>query len=120
MLVGADIKSIPGFFLRVLVDGMNAGCYWLIWKGTAVEAHTALLENCRGRKAITATKAAIAWVFGHTSATEIRSYAWSDAPAVAWFCRAVGLRHDRTEPWHATRGGKPVDIMWFNLMKEEI
>lgn len=108
-----DILSIPGFFLRALVDGVPCGVWWLIWKGDRVEAHTALTDKCRGRDAITATKQAIAWVFGHTEAEAITSYAWSDSPAVAWFCRAVGMSKNETKAWPSTRSGKPVSITYY-------
>lgn len=106
--------GIPGFFLRVLLGSKPSGVFWLIWKGDAVEAHT-LLDGCRGRDAIRATKLAINWVFGHTGAKSIISYAWSDSPSVLWFCRAVGMKHERTEPWQNTRNGLPVDISYFTL-----
>lgn len=117
MLAGVDIKSIPGFFLKAMVDGVPSGVWWLIWKGDKVEAHTALLENCRGRAAIEATKLAIKWVFEHTQASAIRSYAWSDSPAIKWFCRSVGMKLDVVEPWPATRNGKTVDISYFEILK---
>jgi hypothetical protein len=115
MLGGVDMRAIPGFFLRVLVGGEPGGAFWLIWKDRAVEAHTALLHNCRGRSAIRATEAGIRWVFENTKAEAITSYAWSDSPLASWLCRAVGMQHDRTEPWPATRNGKPVDIAWFTI-----
>lgn len=118
-LMDRDVMGVPGFFLRVLKDGVACGVFWLVDKGGPVEAHTALLPSCRGRDAITATKAAIRWVFDNTKATAIRSYAWSDAPAVAWFCRAVGLHAERIEPWPSTRNGKTVQIQWFNLNRED-
>lgn len=115
MLGGVDLKAIPGFFLRVLMGNKAVGCFWLIWKGENVEAHTALLPACRGRNAIRATRQAIAWVFEHTGAKAITSYAWSDSPAVAWFCRAVGMVETHSEPWPSTRGGKSVDISYFKI-----
>lgn len=118
-LADRDIMSIPGFFLRCLVDGAPAGVWWLIRKGDAVEAHTALMENCRGRSAIRATRMAIEWVFANTGAQAIMSYAWSDSPAVAWFCRAVGMSATRTEPWTSTRNGRAVDIQWFTINRGE-
>lgn len=111
----AEIMGVPGFFLKAFVDGMPAGIWWLIWKGRKVEAHTALLENCRGRKAIQATKQAIQWVFDNTSAEAITSYAWSDSPAVAWFCRAVGMQPTSTTPWPHTRNGAKVDITHYEI-----
>ena len=119
ILAPVDIKAIPGFFLRCLVDGVPAGVWWLIWKGDTVEAHTALLPSCRGRNAIRATRMAIEWVWANTGAKAITSYAWSDSPAVAWFCRAVGMAEDRTEKWPATRNGAPVDITYFNINRPE-
>jgi hypothetical protein len=115
MLAGVDLRAIPGFFLRALVDGVPAGVWWLIWKGDKVEAHTALLDNCRGRDAIRATKKAIEWVWANTGATAITSYAWSDSPAVHWFCRAVGMSPTEKKAWHATRNGHAVDITYFNI-----
>ena len=110
---------MPGYFLRVIVDGVSGGLFWLLRKGDLIEAHTALLENCRGRNAIIATKLGIRWVFEKTDASGVVSYAWSDCPAVAWFCRAVGMRPGKTEAWPNTRGGKPVEITWFTLNRKE-
>ncbi len=115
MLGGVDLKAIPGFFLRVLMGGNPVGCFWLIWKGESVEAHTALLPVCRGKNAISATRKAIAWVFANTGAKAITSYAWSDSPAVAWFCRAVGMNLTHTEVWPNTRNGRTVDIAYFKI-----
>lgn len=115
MLSGVDIKAIPGIFLRVLMGSESVGAFWLIWKGDTLEAHTALLPVCHGRNAIRAARAAMLWVWEHTGARAVTSYAWSDSPAVAWFCRAVGMTADRTEAWKATRSGKPVNITYFNI-----
>lgn len=115
ILAAVDIKAIPGFFLRVLVDSVPCGCFWLIWRGSSLEGHTALLSRARGRIAVDATLAAIRWVFGNTDADKITSYAWSDSPAVAWFCRAVGMSPTRTERWPNTRDGKPVGITYFEI-----
>lgn len=117
ILQGVDIKAVPGFFLKACVDGVPAGAWWFVWKGENVEAHTALLENCRGRDAIRAGRMAIAWVWQHTGAKAIQSYAWSDAPAVHWFCRAVGLKAGDTAPWPNTRNGATVDITHFSISR---
>lgn len=118
-LAHKDIESIPGFFLRAIVDGVSAGCWWLIWKGDEVEAHTALLSNCRGRTAIAATKKAIRWVFENTGARAITSYAWSDSPAVRFFCRAVGMSETETKAWPSTRGGAVVSITYYEIQKSD-
>lgn len=120
VLCGLDIRAIPGFFLKAIVEEEPAGIWWLIWKGDKVEAHTALLENCRGRDAIRATKTAIEWVWNHTKASAITSYAWSDCPAVAWFCRAVGMHETESAPWPATRKGLPVTITHFLINRPEV
>lgn len=120
MLAGVDIKAVPGFFLRVMAGSVPAGVFWFIWKDRALEVHTALLENCRGSRAIRAARAARDWVFSHTSTDAVTSYAWSDSPAVAWFCRAMGMTATKTEPWSATRNGKPVDITYYTLTREGI
>lgn len=116
-LADRDIMGIPGFFLKAIVDGIPAGAWWLIWKGDQVEAHTALMDNCRGARAIRATRMAIRWVFENTRAAAITSYAWSDSPAVAWFCRAVGLIELERAPWPNTRNGHVVHIRWFTLKR---
>lgn len=115
MLGDFDVKAIPGFFLKVLVGGVPAGCFWLIWKGEDVEAHTALLENCRGRAAVQATQAAIHWVWENTGAKAITSYAWSDSPLASWLCRAVNMRKMETKAWPAKRSGKAVDITYYTI-----
>jgi len=119
-LANRDMMSVPGFFLKVLVDGVAAGCYWLIWQDSKVEAHTALLENCRGSTAIEATKKAMKWVFEHTTASAIRSYAWSDSPAVKWFCRKLGMLEMSHAPWPEKRDGKIVYITYFELPREAV
>lgn len=111
----AKAMAIPGFFLRGRIDGRDIGSWWLMWKGDKVEAHTALLPECRGRSAIDATKTAIKWVFENTTASAITSYAWSDSPAVAWFCRAVGMKFTRREKWPNTRRGRPVEISYYEI-----
>lgn len=115
MLAGVDVRAIPGFFLKALVNGIDAGVFWFIWKDRSLEVHTALLGNCRGSRALKAARAARDWVFGHTEAEAVTSYAWSDSPSVAWFCRAMGMEKTRTEPWRATRGGRPVDITYYSI-----
>ena len=116
-LMDAPIMEVPGFFMKALVGGVPAGVWWFIWKGNKVEAHTALAENCRGRRAIIATKKVIEWVFGNTPAEAITSYAFSDSPAVGWFCRAVGLRATSTEVWPTTRNGNSVDVTHYEIQK---
>ncbi len=119
MLAESNIMSIQGFFLKALVDGIPSGVFWLIWKGKNVEAHTALLDNCRGRRAIDATRKALKWVFDNTEAEAVTSYAWSDSPAVAWFCRAVGMKKNETKNWPNTRNGKPVSITYYSVNRGE-
>lgn len=114
------LHGLPGFFLKAQVDGEDAGLWWLVWRGNSVEAHTALLPNCRGACAIEATKQAIRWVFLHTEAQAIVSYSWGDSPAVKWFCRKVGMHQQETLPWHTTRNGEPVSITYFSINREEI
>ncbi len=120
LLAGADIRSIPGFFLKVMVGDIPAGAFWLIWKDDAVEAHTALLQNCRGRLAVEATKKAIDWVFSNTAAKAITSYAWSDSPLASWLCRAVNMRKGETKAWPSKRNGKAVDITYYAIQREGI
>lgn len=111
--------AVPGFFLCAMIGDWPVGAFWLVNKDDAVEAHTALLPECRGRDAIRVTRAAIRWVFDHTGVSAITSYAWSDSPQVAWFCRAVGMSKTRTDKWPNTRSGRPVDITYFTIRREE-
>lgn len=114
-----NILAIPSIFLKVLYNGVAAGLFWMIPKGDTFECHTALLPNCRGRCAIRAAIAAKDWIFNYTTAREITSYAWSDSPEVAWFCRAIGMRKLHTAPWPNTRNGKPVDITYYAIGRNE-
>ncbi len=111
----SGLERLGGFFLKVLQDGKGCGLYWLRPTQEGYEAHTALLTSCRGKDAIKATRMAIKWVFENTETPVISSFAWSDSPAVSWFCRAVGMSPDKTEPWPNTRSGKPVDITYFKI-----
>ncbi len=118
ILSGVDMKAIPGFILKATVDGVVAGCYWLIWKGRDLEAHTALLPHCRGAQAVAATRAALLWVFDNTSAVRVTSYAWSDSPAVKWFCRKVGMTELLTCSYPNTRKGQMVDVTYYSISRE--
>lgn len=109
------LRKVGGFYLKVIMDGAVCGLFWLRPTQEGLEAHTALLPSCRGKDAVKAARMAIKWVFDHTETPLISSYAWSDSPAVAWFCRAVGMSPFRTEPWPNTRNGKPVDITYFKI-----
>lgn len=109
---------IGGLFLAVLRGTERVGAFWFrLTEPATYEAHTMLLRSCRGRDAVEAGKAAIAWVFAHTDCTRIISHAFSDSPAVSWFCRKVGLtQYDRTKH-SATRGGREVDFIRYHLLK---
>lgn len=113
------INSVPGFFLKVLVDGISAGLFWGIWDGSAVDVHVALLPNCRGNKAVEAGKQFIRWVLSHTKAETIKAGVWSDSPTVSWLCRSVGMKPAKTIPWTNLRGGKPVDMTYFIFNRGE-
>jgi len=115
-LRSVDILALPGVFLKVLRDGVACGCFWFLWKDDhTLETHTALDRTCRGRKAIEAARVAREWIFSNTTAKEITSYAWSDSPAVDWFCRAIGMTKREVKPWPATRNGKPVAITYYAI-----
>lgn len=118
VLLGA-IMAIEGIFLKVTRGTELCGVFWFRGAPPSLEVHTALLPSCRGSDAIMAARKAAEWVFGQTDATEITSYAWSDLPAVRWFCRALGMTQTKTEAWKETRNGQRVDITHFSLKKGE-
>lgn len=101
-------------FLKALRDGIEAGLFMFVPKGQGVyEAHTILLPNCRGAAAIKAARAAVNWMFSRTICREVRSYAFSDTPAVQWFAKAVGLHEISRQPHSATRSGQPVEMIYY-------
>ncbi len=101
-------------FLKAIRDGISAGIFMFVPKGRGVyEAHTILLPNCRGSAAIKAARAAVSWMFGRTICREVRSYSFSDTPAVQWFAKAVGLHEISRQPHPSTRGGKPVEMIYY-------
>lgn len=115
MMLGLDI--IGGHFLKVTQDGEDAGAFWLVPTPNGLEAHTALLPNCRGKSAVSAGRQCIEWCFKNTDAQEITSYAFSDSPAVHWFCRILGLKAFLTEPWRHTRNGQQVNITRYRIQR---
>jgi hypothetical protein len=117
-LSSVDMKALPGFFLRATVDGVVAGCYWLMWKGRDLEAHTALLPHCRGGVALAVTREALRFVFANTECGRVISYAWSDCPAVKWFCRKVGMTELLTCSYPNTRKGQMVDVTYYSISRE--
>lgn len=110
-----DFDGLPGIFVKALYDGLVAGCFWLLRHDDAIEVHTALLPDFHGKRAVQIGRALVPWIFEHTGAARITSYAWSDSPAVAWFCRMVGMKPTRTEPWPNTRHGRAVDITYYAI-----
>lgn len=101
-------------FLKAVRDGVNAGIFMFVPKERGIyEAHTILLPNCRGAAAIKAARAAVDWMFSHTLCREVRSYAFSDSPAVQWFAKAVGLHEISRQPHPATRNGNPVEMIYY-------
>jgi len=118
--VGAVLKIIKGIFLKISEDGVGRGWVWLIDKGQKIyEAHTALLATLRGSRAVKAVKMCARWLFEHTDAEEIQSYAWSDAPQTLLFAKWVGLKPYRTEPYPMTRHGKEVSITWLAVSRSQ-
>jgi hypothetical protein len=106
-------------FLLVKIDAVVSGCFMLEPNDKSYTAHTALLPNCRGRRAISAGRAMLKWVFGNTECREVTSYAFSDSPHVDWFARAVGLRVTGVADYPNTRNGKHVSVTNFSILKDQ-
>ncbi len=81
------------------------------------DAHTLMTKLGRGRIAIKSAKDGIKWVWDNTDCKEITSYAFSDAPYVSWFCRAVGMTETGIQHNYTTRNGLPVDRIDFSLLR---
>lgn len=105
-------------FLVASEDGDPLGCFMFVPKEEErMEAHTVLLDNCRGSRALDAAKKAIKWIFSKTGCQEIVSYAWSDAPQLLWFARKLGFIRTGQKPYQATRHGKKVSVVNLSLTR---
>ena len=103
------IFSIPdSVSLRVTIDEKLGGYFLVIPLRGVYEAHTMLLDNCRGQNAIRAGRAAVKWFFEHRDAALVRSYAREDHPEVSFFARACGFTAIGFEPKDVLVHGKPV------------
>jgi len=103
--------------LEVDLNGAPVGVIVLHKEGDKLEAHTLMTKLCRGKNAISAVKSAIEWVFKNTGFKEITSYAFSDAPHVAWLARVAGMREIGRRPHPATRNGLPIIRIDFSLSR---
>lgn len=109
------LQGIGARLYNVLKDGLGVGVFVLFPKpDDAWEAHTVLGPKCRGKDAVVAARLFLQRAFAD-GAKLITSYAFSDAPAVKWFCRVMGLRETGSAEHANTRNGQPVRVHFYAI-----
>jgi hypothetical protein len=86
---GETALELPGLLFLQVMDGDERRGLFMF---NGHEVHTMLMPEFRGRRAINAGKAALAWIWANTSFDRVTSYAYSNAPHVLLYAKLVGLR----------------------------
>lgn len=95
-------------FLKVIVDGREAGFAILINVNGDLELHSGLLPEFRGRTAVVAGRELIKWVFWHTKARRLTTWAWDKAKNVLFVAKMIGFKEAGRVDWPNTVNGEPV------------
>lgn len=95
-------------FLKVLVDGREAGFAILINVDGDLELHSGLLPEFRGRTAVVVGRELVKWVFWHTKVRRLTTWAWDTAKNVLFVAKAIGFKESARVDWPNTVNGKPV------------
>jgi RimJ/RimL family protein N-acetyltransferase len=115
----ALLDNPASVFLRVEQDGAAVGFFAFLPTENPheYELHTNLLPVCRGARALAAFRLAADYLFAHTDAREIVSFAFSNNPAAALMMRLAHFVARGEEPHRATVGGQQVDCRWYALAR---
>lgn len=95
-------------FLKILVDGREAGFAILIRVNGDLELHSGLLPEFRGRTAIVVGRELVKWVFWHTKVHRLTTWAWDTAKNVLFVAKAIGFKEADRVNWPNTVNGQPV------------
>jgi RimJ/RimL family protein N-acetyltransferase len=110
----------PMLFVIVRCDGELAGMFALQFHSSVMaEVHTCLLPIARGRVALVAGRAMLAWIFDNTSCRKLITLAPSFNRPAAWYARAMGLRQEGCITCSYLKGGQMHDQFLFGIHKED-
>ena len=102
--------------LKILADDVDAGFAILINTRTdEYELHSGLLPQYRGRLAIAAGLAVIAWARASKVCSRLTTWAWENARHVLLITRRAGFQEERREDWPNTVNGMPVRRVLFAI-----
>lgn len=105
--------------LRVSVDGELGGFFLAVPIEGVFEAHTLMLPNCRGRRAIEAGRLAICWFFNHRDVEFVRSFYREDHPEVLLFARLCGFSVIGSISPDVLVDGKPLKTRILQLSRSD-
>jgi hypothetical protein len=102
--------------LKILADGGDAGFFILIRKVAGeYELHSGLLPQYRGRHAVAAGRAIIAWARDSGICSRLTTWVWEHARHVLLITRRIGFHEDSREDWPNTVHGQRVRRVLFSI-----
>jgi hypothetical protein len=102
--------------LKILADGSDAGFFILIHKLIGeYELHSGLLPQYRGRHAVSAGLAIIAWARDSGICSRLTTWAWEHARHVLLITRRVGFQEFAREYWPNPVNGQRVRRVLFSI-----
>lgn len=102
--------------LKIIVDKVDAGFAILIrMKAGEYELHSGLLSQYRGKIAVAAGLAIIAWARASNVCSRLTTWAWESARHVLLITRRIGFQEEARQDWPNTVHGKRVRRVIFAI-----
>lgn len=109
----------PGLLYLVARDAAELLGLWMFApeNGVCWQVHTALLPPCRGKRAIQAVKAMLAWIWENTRCQRITTNVPSDNPAALMFAKWAGMKVVGVNEKSFQRNGELLDQTILGLSR---
>lgn len=103
--------------LKVLVDDREAGFIIMLVRPEedALEMHSGMLPDFRGRIALEVGRRVIDWAVHQTSFRKLVTWAWDVARHTCFMARIIGFTEESRSDWPYTVAGKKVQRVLFNI-----
>jgi hypothetical protein len=111
----SPLNTSENVFLRLGVDGKDAGFVVLVRHGSIFEMHSGVLPEFRGSTALAIGRAVIDWVRSQVRCEQLTTWAWEHARHVLLITRLLGFKEVNRVDWPYTVDGRPVRRVDFSL-----
>lgn len=109
----------PALLYLVARDGTELLGLWMFApeNGVCSQVHTALLPTCRGKRAVHAVRAMLAWVWQNTGCERIVTNVPADNPSALVFAKWAGMKVIGVNEKSFQRNGKLLDQTILGLSR---